>query len=172
METQLGTLADLAEILGALFVVGGVAFAVIQIRQFRRQRLEAASIELLRSFQSAEFTRAYTFLLSLPDRMPATELRERGAEAETLAMVVSTTIESIGVMVFRRIVPMEVVDDLMGGAIVTLWTKVESWVETLREEQGRDDTHEWFQWLAEQLGRRQRKARAQPAYLQHRDWRA
>ena len=60
MAGDLNTLANLAEILGAVVVVGGVAFAVIQIRQFRRQRLEVASIELVRSFQSPEFTRALT----------------------------------------------------------------------------------------------------------------
>ena len=46
MDSNLSTLADVAEILGALVVIGGVAFALIQIHQFRRQRLEVASIEL------------------------------------------------------------------------------------------------------------------------------
>jgi hypothetical protein len=65
VDANLETLANFAEILGAIVVIGGVAFAVIQIRQFRRQRLEVASIELVRSFHSPEFTRAHTFLLTL-----------------------------------------------------------------------------------------------------------
>jgi hypothetical protein len=166
----LDTLANLAEILGALVVIGGVGFAIIQIRQFRRQRLEAASIELVRSFQSPEFTRAFTFVQGLPERIPAPELRQRSAEAETLAMLLSTTFESIGVMVHRRILPLAIVEDLMGGTIVSFWRKLEAWVQTCREEQQRSDLHEWFQWLNDQLARRA-SASVQPAHIEHRGWR-
>ncbi|NIW35420.1 MAG: hypothetical protein GWN32_02370 [Gemmatimonadetes bacterium] len=41
---DLATLANLAEILGAIVVIGGVVFAVIQIRLFRRQRLGRTSL--------------------------------------------------------------------------------------------------------------------------------
>ena len=151
MEVDLSTLANLAEILGALVVIGGVGFAVIQIRQFRRQRLEAASMELVRSFQSPEFTRAFTFVQTLPDEIPAPELRGKGAESEALAMLISTTFESVGVMVYRGILPVEIVDELMGGTVISLWGKLRLWVQTLRDENSRQDLHEWFQWLAEQL---------------------
>jgi hypothetical protein len=172
VDANLETLANFAEILGAIVVVGGVAFAVIQIRQFRRQRLEIASIELVRSFQSPEFTRAHTFLLTLPNGVSAEELRQRSGDAEAFAMVVSTTFESIGVMVYRRILPIDIVDELMGGTIVSFWGKLDKWIETLREEQGRDDTHEWFQWLAAQLARRSPHGVSQPAYVEHLHWKA
>jgi hypothetical protein len=171
VDSNLSTLADVAEILGALVVIGGVAFALIQIHQFRRQRLEVASIELVRSFQSPEFNRAHAFFLTIPVGTSAEALRER-EDAEALAMVVSTTFESIGVMVHRRILPIEVVQDLMGGTVVSFWGKLEKWVETLRKEQGRADTHEWFQWLAEQLARRAQAEPSRPAYEEHRNWRA
>jgi hypothetical protein len=172
VDANLSTLADLAEILGAIVVIGGVAFAAIQIHQFRRQRLEVASIELVRSFQSPEFTKAHTFVLALPDGTSAEELRQRSGDAEALAMVVSTTFESVGVMVYRRILPIAIVEELMGGTVVSFWGKLEAWIKALREEQNRSDTHEWFQWLAEQLARRATSGSSQPAYLQHRNWRA
>lgn len=172
MDVNLDTLANLAEILGAVVVIGGVVFAVIQIRQFRRQRLEAASIELVRSFQSPEFTRALTFLLALPDGASAAELRERSGDAEALAMLVSTTFESIGVMVHHRILPIAIVEELMGGTVVTLWAKLEAWAKMLREEHNRSDTHEWFQWLAERLAQRAVSDTPQPAYAKYRHWKA
>ncbi len=172
MDANLETLANFAEILGAIVVIGGVAFAVIQIRQFRRQRLEVASIELVRSFQSPEFTRAHTFLLTLPNGTSAEELRQQSGDAEAFAMVVSTTFESIGVMVYRRILPIEIVEELMGGTIVSFWGKLKAWIETLREEQNRNDTHEWFQWLAAQLAQRAQHGSSQPAYVEHLHWKA
>ena len=51
-EADLQNVANMAEILGALLVVAGVIFAVIEIRHFRQQRQEAAAMEIMRSFQS------------------------------------------------------------------------------------------------------------------------
>lgn len=154
MNSELSTLADIAEIIGAIFVIGGIIFAVIQVRQFRRQRLEMAAFELVGSFRNSEFTRALTFVLSLPNGIPANELRARAPDAETLAMVASTTLESVGLMVYRRILPIALVDELIGGTVVTLWAKLGGWVAALRQEENRTDTHEWFEWLAERLNER------------------
>ena len=169
---DLDALANIAEILGAVFVVGGVAFAIVQIRQFRRQRLEIAALELTKTFQNADFTRAYTELFGIPDGIRAAELRAQGPDLEAHAILVSIAFESIGVMVHRRIVPLEVVDDLMGGTIVGYWHKLSNWVEEVRAESHRDDTHEWFQWLAERIEQRTPRVAYVPAYRRHRDWRA
>lgn len=170
MNGDLGTLANLAEILGAIVVIGGVGFAVIQIRQFRRQRLEAAAVELVRSFQSADFNRAHALLLALPKGASPAELRQRSSDAETQAMILSTTFESLGVLVYNRILPIEIVEQLLGGTVVSFWEKLQHWVNAVREEQGRRDTHEWFQWLAEQLQRRSALHAPAPAYEAHREW--
>jgi hypothetical protein len=126
VEQNPNSLANLAEILGAVFLIGGVVFAVIQIRQFRRQRLEVAAIELVRSFQSPEFTRAFTLFLRLPNGLSAAELRQRDPEAEVHVMLMSITMESIGIMVYRRILPLAMVEELMGGVVEILWTKLEN----------------------------------------------
>ena len=50
--TELSMFANMAEILGVLIVIGGVYFAVLQMRQIRQQRRELAAIELFRFFAS------------------------------------------------------------------------------------------------------------------------
>jgi hypothetical protein len=141
----LGTLANLAEILGAIVVIGGVVFAVIQIRQFRRQRLEVAAIELIRSWQSPEFTRALTVIEHLPDGISAAKLRAHSSECESMAKMIGNTLESTGVMVYRRILPLALVDELMGGSVVILWRKLAAWIEESRKEQSSENYYEWFQ---------------------------
>jgi len=69
-------------------------------------------------------------------------------------MLMSSTMESIGVMVYRRILPLGMVEELMGGAVEMLWAKLEHWVKDLRDEQSQPELHEWFQWLAERLKQR------------------
>ena len=62
---DLQNIANFAEILSALFVVGGVIFATIQIKQMQSQRKEAAAIELFRAWQDPDFSRAFHSLSML-----------------------------------------------------------------------------------------------------------
>lgn len=170
MMSNLTTLANLAEILGAVVVVGGVVFAVIQIRLFRRQRLETAAIEVLRTWQSPEFTRAFCVVQQLPDGVSTAKLRAHSPECESLAMIIGNTFESFGVMVYRRIVPLALVDELLGGAVVLLWRKLAKWVVDSRKEQSRETVYEWFQWLAERLQEQPGFDDLEGAHVKHRDW--
>lgn len=167
---DLATLANLAEIFGAIVVVGGVVFAVIQIRLFRRQRLEAAAIEVLRSWQSPEFARAFCVIRQLPDGVSAAELRAHSSDCENLAIIIGNTFESFGVMVYRRIVPLSLVDELVGGSLVLLWRKLAKWVEDTRRESSQDTVYEWFQWLAERLQQQPGFEMLEGAHVEHRDW--
>lgn len=166
---DLSHLADMAEILGAAIVIGGVFFAVMQMRQIRQQRREMAAIELFRFFGSPQFAAAYHCVLNLPDNLSTSELRERQPDAENCAMLISTTMENIGVMVFHRIVPSVVVKDLVGTSAVILWTKLARWVRDMREDLDNPSAFEWFEWLARVLEGLSEQDCA-PAYDKHRDW--
>lgn len=167
---DLSRLADMAEILGALVVVGGLIFAVMQMRNFRQQRRELAAIELFRFFGNADFNRAYERILKLPDGLTTEEIEIRQLGLEKCAMQISTTMENIGVMTHQRIVPYIVVKSLMGSSAVILWKKLEHWVYDLREEIGNEEAFEWFQWLAERL-EELATPDEQPAFIAHKAWR-
>jgi hypothetical protein len=166
---DLSSLANMAEILGVIIVVGGVYFAVLQIRQFRQQRRELAALELFRFFGNHRFTNAYQLLLHLPDGLSAEDIRTKDANLEDAAMLVSSTMENIGVMTFQRIVPFVIVNKLVGRSVVILWRKLENWATALREELDDDAAFEWFQWLAERLEEYQPRD-PHPAYEAHKDW--
>ena len=55
--------------------------------------------------------------------------------------------------VYARIVPLQVVGDLMGGTVRLAWRKVRPYVEEERRRSGSQKTFEWFQWLSTQLER-------------------
>ena len=167
---DLPTIANLAEIFGAIIVIAGVVFAIIQIRIFRRQRLEAAAIEVIRSWLSPEFTRAFSEIQRLPDSISATKLHAYSSDCERSAMIISNTFEGFGVMVYRRIVPLTLVDELMGGAVVYLWRKLTLWIEDTRKEQSRETVYEWFQWLAERLQEQPDFDKTEGAHVKHQNW--
>lgn len=166
---DLGKLANIAEIIGAIIVVGGLMFAVLQMRQTRQQRRELAAIELFRFFGNPKFTAAYKRILRLPAGLSADDIQNNDTGLEDAAMLISATLESIGVMTFQRIVPFVVVKNLIGTSGQTLWSKLEPWVTMLRQEQGEDTVFEWFQWLAERLEQEEHNDPL-PAYIAHKKW--
>lgn len=166
---MLETLADGAQVLGAAAVVAAIIFGVAQIRQFRQQRRDALAVELMRSIQDAEFTRSFRILLTVPVQTSAAEFRALGETYEIAAWALAAKYETLGYLVFRGIMPIELVEELVGGVGVHLWHRLRPWVLALREEQGQPLILEWYQWLAERLEGRNRP-QALPAYLLHRGW--
>lgn len=169
--TDLDTLANLAEVFGTLTIIGGLLFAVIQIRQYQQQLRETATLELMNKFQTPEFAQAFRILRSLRDDVPSTEVSVKNPEVEAAAMSVCAVYETVGVLVFRRILPFQVVEDLTGGAIVTCWRKLRTWIQELRVETSNERVFEWFQWLAERCSEQQQvESESAPAYRAHRTW--
>ena len=166
---NLTVLANIAEIVGVLIVIGGLFFAILQMRQLRQQRRELAALELFRFFGNANFSKAYQLILHLPDDLSADEIRS-SQKTEHAAMLISTTMENIGVMTHERIVPFLVVKHLIGTSTIVLWDKLRNWALALRDDLGQDEAFEWFQWLAERLKEHQPEDYT-PAYIAHRDWR-
>jgi len=159
----------MAEIFSAIVVIGGIIFAVIQMRQTRQQRRELAAIELFRSFGSPAFADAYRNVLHYPDGLNARQLKQAYPDGEQFAMMICTTMESVGVMMYQRIVPSAVVNNLIGSSTIILWRKLEIWVQDLRIELDNPFAFEWFQWLAMTLSDLQDDS-DRPAYEAHTEW--
>jgi hypothetical protein len=166
---MLETLADFAQVLGAIAVVAAIAFGVAQIRQFRQQRRDALAVELMRSIQDAEFTRSLRLLLALPSGMSAAEFRALGPTVEDATWALCAKYETLGYLVYRGIMPIELVEELVGGVGCHLWARLQPWAKEMRAEQGQPLLLEWFEWLTDRLNERDRPA-AVPAYDRLRDW--
>jgi hypothetical protein len=166
---MLETLADLAQVLGAVAVLAAIAFGFAQIRQFRQQRRDALAVELMRSIQDTEFTRSLRVLLTLPDGISASEFHKHGAELEDAAWALCTKYETLGYLVYRGIMPIELVEELVGGVGVHLWHRLRPWAESVRAEQNQPLMLEWFQWLVERLEERKRP-QAVPAFKRVQHW--
>lgn len=166
---DLSSLSDLAEIIGVIIVVGGLFFALLQMRQTRQQRRELAAIELFRFFGNARFSAAYKRILYMPIGTTAAEIHASKDKLDDAAMLISATMENIGVMTFQRIVPFAVVNNLIGSSAIILWTKLQPWAEALRKELDDPYAFEWFQWLAERLDEHD-AMQLLPAYDAHKSW--
>ena len=165
-------ISTLANLINAIAVTAGVIFAAVQIRQYRQRRQRDAMLELVRSFQSPAFTAAYRRVLSLPDGADAAKIREvLGPDGEDAVYLVSLTWESLGVLVYRRQVTLDLVDDFFSGPLVISWRKLKVYSEEWRRTLNRETGNEWFHWLAERMLEREKNVPPIPAYVAHRHWR-
>jgi hypothetical protein len=166
---SLDTLASLAEVLGAAVVIGSVGFAFVQLAHFRRQRYDMVTVELVRSLQTPELTQAIRLVYSLPDDASPEKVRE-DPKVEDAAMLISLTMESVGILVHRRMASLDLVWELMGGVCLECWYKTRKWAADVRREQDNEKFQEWFQWLCEQMTKNHART-DQAAHLKYRDWR-
>lgn len=150
-EFDLQTLADCAEILGAFSIAGALTFSAFQIREFKMRRRDIVAVGLMQSFYSADFAHAIALLRTLPDAIPTDQLRARGPEYEEAAILVTTTFETMGLLVHRGIAPFSLVEELAGGVALVMWRKLSLWLEEVSAEQEQPSWAEWFRLLAEQL---------------------
>ena len=165
-------ISTLANLINAIAVTAGVIFAAVQIRQYRQRRQRDAMLELVRSFQSPAFTAALRRVLSLPDGADAAKIREvLGPDGEDAVYLVSLTWESLGVLVFRRQITLDLVDDFFSGPLVISWRKLKVYSEEWRRTLNRETGNEWFHWLAERMLEREKTVPPIPAYVAHRHWR-
>ena len=91
-------------------------------------------------------------------------------DLQDAAMLVSTTLEAVGLMVYQRIVPFRLVQQLMGGTIQASWRVLRPHTEWLREKLRRPSIHEWFQWLAERLDECPEYRDEVGAYSKYQNW--
>ena len=165
-------ISTIANLINAIAVTAGVIFAAAQIRQYRQRRERDAMLELVRSFQSPAFTAALRRVLSLPDGADSAKIREvLGPDGEDAVYLVSLTWESLGVLVYRREVTLDLVDDFFSGPLVISWQKLKVYSEEWRSTLNRETGNEWFQWLAERMLEREKTSPPIPAYVAHRHWR-
>jgi hypothetical protein len=156
------------DIISAVALVAGVLFAGYQLFELRRQRRREGILNLVRSFQSADFTAALGRVNTLPDDARVKDIRRfLGPAGRDQVFLVGLTFESLGVLAFRKEIDLATIDDFFSGAILISWRKLRVFVDEDRRALDRDTVWEWFQWLAERMAERELRATPVPAHLEH-----
>lgn len=170
METSalFHALITIAEIVGVITILTGLIFGWLHIRHLREHQYGQVATNLMKTFYNSDLTHAVALLRTLPDGVSAEALRGKGPDYEAAAMIVCATFETMGLLVFRKVAPLDLVVDLAGGIVKVMARKLSAWIKTARDEQQQPSYAEWFEWLALQV--QSAKAEDQPAYIRHKDW--
>jgi len=163
--------STLLNILSTLALVGALVFAGLQVRSANRTRSEQAAITIVNTAQSDAWTRALNLLVKIPENATMEQIDGLGPEMSRAIEEVGIRLETIGYMVYCRIVTLEMVDDLIGGVVIFWWGRIRPFAERDRKKTSNPKSYEWVQWLAERLVERREKFEAPPAYERHAKWR-
>jgi len=162
-------ISTIANLINALAVTAGVIFAAVQIRDYRRQQHRDSMSALVRSFQTPSFAHSLRRVSSLPDNVAREHIPSLlGPDGEDHVYSLLTSWEALGILLYRREVTIDLVDDFFSGPIVVSWRKLSEYVEAMRAEARRDTYFEWVQWLAERMMERESKTSPVPAHIAHR----
>ena len=164
-------LSTLANVATALTVITGAFFALLEARRARQDREERAAFNTVQAIFTTAWIGSANYVQQMREGTTAQEI-ESDPRLLKAVQSVSVILEGLGYSVFARIIPLRVVDDLLGGVVRVAWRNLRPYVEYQRQQSGSEKNWEWFQWLAEQVerngsGRTNLKMGAHRAY---RDW--
>ena len=147
-----------------------IAFANSSFRHAMIPTLLQSALELLHSFQTPAFAEALNIVYNLPNGLSKEEIEERLGEKFHLVYALMTTWESLGILVYRGEIDLDLVDDFFSGPITVSWLKLKGHVMGERAMLERDTIEEWFQWLYERLSERESIQEPIPAHVAHENW--
>jgi hypothetical protein len=145
-------LSTIANVATALTVLTGVGFGLVEAQRSRRTRQERAALAAIQAILTPEWMKSMIIVHSIPDGTATSAIEADGRVLEA-AHAVGLILEGLGYSVYARVVPLQVVGDLMGGTVRLAWRKLRIYIEEERRRSGSRKTFEWFQWLAIQLER-------------------
>lgn len=155
------------QIAGQIAIVVGAAVAVYQIMQLRRSRQQDAAMQVITSLQTQEFRDAFNLVNELPLSAPVEQVHG-DPRIEAAAGTIMMTFETLGVLVHSHVVPIELVDQVIGGFLRESWRRLEPYVRWKRQAIGSARWGEWYQWLFEHLAVNPRRSLG--AYEVFREW--
>ena len=162
MSTEfIGLLANLAL---TLSLIVGLIFGIAQVRTANKDRHERLTLEALRNFQSREFAELIHYVTR--HKVPATleELAALPANEQVLLIQFGQQMESLGMLVYERLIDIDLVDKTLGSFVSTSWNKFKKLYFDIRVKTKDPFMSEYFQLLAERLDKRMNENPRRPFY--------
>lgn len=140
-------------------VLVAATYYIMQIRNQTKLRQTDMVMRLYTTFESKEFQMAYQKVLGLEFEDYADYVKRYAKNDEILTATYSVGIffEGIGLLVKRKLINIDLVDDLFTLPIVDIWEKMKPLVEGRREQIKRPQTLEWFEYLYNEMKKREQR---------------
>jgi hypothetical protein len=147
-------ITEISAIVAAVGVLVGVVFTVLQLRDLVKTRQTDLIMRLYSRFGSEGFQKTWDKVrqreaLSLNDYVEKYGLAEWSA--------VGTFFEGIGVLLYRKLIDIGLVDDLFTAPINMSWDKMKDTIIEARKELGQPTIFEWFEYLYRETQKKEQR---------------
>jgi hypothetical protein len=154
---------EISAVVAAAGVLIGVAYYIIDMRNQAQKRQTDLVMQLYSELGSKEYVEAWPkfFLLEFKDyedfkqKYPTSTFAT--SEASTSYTMYCYFFEKVGLLLHRKLIDIELVDDLFSIAITASWEKVRPIVEGRRKEWNTPQYWEWFEYLYNEMKKREQK---------------
>lgn len=137
--------------IASVSVVAGVVYYAIQIRHQSKLRQTDLVMRLFSHFGSKEFQESWQKILS-SEFKDYDDYVKKYVKAD--AWGVFMLFEGMGLLVHRKLVKIDVVDDLVSGPIKSTWDKMKPIIEGYRNQYNQPQFCEWFEFLYNEMENR------------------
>jgi len=141
-------------VIAAASVVAGVIYYSFQIRHQTKIRQTDLVMRLYSTRASKEFQEAWK-------KVMAKEFKDYNDYEKWYEwsdfIEVGIFFEGIGILLCRKLIDIRLVDDLFSYIIETTWEKIKPVVEGVRKHNNAPQIFEWFEYLANEIKKRQQK---------------
>lgn len=146
-------LASLLNIVSALAVLAGLVFAGVQLREMQRQRTADSVLQLMQSLRTPEFADGMMALFELPDDLSWKDVQAKLGPRTVNVVALMLSLESVGILVKKREVSLELACDFFYGPTQMAWRKLHRAIREIRAEARMQSPLEYLQYLAEAMQR-------------------
>ena len=163
-------LSTFLNILETVAIIAAGIFAAVQLLQLKKQRSRESTLQMLNSVQTPEFIDALNTIYNLPEDLTKREIEDELGDKLSNVLIMFIKLESLGLLVFKREIKLDLVADFMRGPIILFWTKMKNYFIETRKLNNDENFGEWVQWLAERTENELTTKNKKPAYLIYKNW--
>jgi len=161
-------ITEISAIVAAAGVLGGVVYHILDIRNQAKLRQTDMVMRLYTTFGIREFQKAYQNVVSLEFVDFTDAMKKYAANIDVRADLYSVIIffEGIGLLVKRKLINVDLVDDLFTSPISQTWRKMAPVVKGTRGMLGFPSTPPagaWFEYLYNEMNKREHQLTSKTA---------
>lgn len=141
-----------------------VIYYILQVRHQTRLRQTDLVIRLYSTLGSKEFVENELKILDLEFKDSEGFIQKYGSVHKfiespdyTPFMMYSIFFEGVGVLLHKKFIDIDLVDDLFSSPIILYWNKMKPIIEAMRKYFGRPQLSEWFECLYNEMSKREQK---------------
>jgi hypothetical protein len=135
-------------------VVAGVIYYAFQIRHQNKIRHTDLVMKLYSQFNNLEFQKVWEEVLNRQAK-DYDDYRNKYGMAEVTA--VGMFFEGIGILLKRKLIDIELVDDMFTTPIKWTWEKIKEQTLETRRVRNQPEILEWFEYLYNEMKKREQK---------------